>query len=491
MEIENISVLPNIFETFVLKQISLMKVGIRKMSDNMNDSEIAISIIVPVYNLERYIGLCIESVLNQTFKNYELILVDDYSDDNTKRIIRAYIQHEETANIILLENDKKMDAGTSRNRGLDIARGEYLLFLDGDDTLEYNALELMYNVCQNNKVDIVIYNFSVFNNNTHEIKECNAPVDKLIKERESFVLSDISDCSFQYFHETAWDKIFRRKFIQENGIKFQCQDNANDQYFVYAALLKAKSIIKISDYLLRYRINREDQLSTSGNISRNPKCIWCATKATLDCIDNMGLYDMYRKSIHTYAVSRLIFSLKQIKISERENLFDFYKNEGFKALKMDNCSIEHFEIPYFFALYKWFVSLDSIKKLEEISTWSLWSDENKWKRLFDELTLEKKITLWGAGVNGGRFLERIYDYKLDIRYVVDMDENKIGRLLYGYEIKPYSDVENGDLIVALHPDHILAIRHLMKRQKKKVKILDARAYLHFDIDYEQAKFEVL
>lgn len=461
------------------------------MSDHMNDNEIAISIIVPVYNLERYIGDCIESVLNQTFKNYELILVDDYSDDHTKEIIRAYIQREETANIILLENDKKTDAGTSRNKGLDIARGEYLLFLDGDDILEYNALEQMYRVCQTNKADIVIYNFSVLNNNTHEIKACNALVDKLVKEREIFAFSDLSDCSFQYFHETAWDKIFRRKFIQENGIKFQCQNNANDQYFVYAALLKAKSIIKISDYLLRYRINREDQLSASRSISRNPKCIWCATKATLDCIDSMGLYDMYRKSIHTYAVFRLIFSLKQTKISEREKLYEFYKDEGFNALKMDRCSIEHFEIPYFFALYKWFVSLDSVQKLEEINTWSLWSNENKWKRLFDELTLEKRIILWGAGVNGGRFLERIHEYKPDIRCVVDMDENKTGRLFYGYEIKAYSDVESGDLIVALNPEHILVIRHLMNRQKKKVKILDARAYLYFDIDYEQTKFEVL
>ena len=114
------------------------------MAINDKKKEIAISVIVPTFNLEKYIKECVDSVLNQSFKNFEIILVDDGSDDDTKKIIKYYIEHEEKTDIILLENEENRGAGYSRNRGLNIARGKYLLFLDGDDMLEHNALEKLY-----------------------------------------------------------------------------------------------------------------------------------------------------------------------------------------------------------------------------------------------------------------------------------------------------------------------------------------------------------
>lgn len=456
----------------------------------MKNNEIAVSVIVPVYNLEKYIGDCIDSVLNQSLKNVELILVDDCSTDHTKEVIKEYIECETSIDIILLENDKNEDAGYSRNKGLDIARGEYLLFLDGDDMLEHNALERLYNVCKETKADIVNYNYYFFDNNTHKKVEYNSPVDVLIEMMKVFELSDFRDCIFQFFREVAWDKIFRRAFIQENGIRFQCQANANDQFFVYAALLKAERIIKISDYLLNYRINRENQLSTNGNISRNPRCIFRATKATLDYMEKCGLYDLYQKSFLAYAVERLIFSLKKVDSTEAEKLITFYKQEGFEVLKMTGCGMAGFGIPYFYAMYNWLIHIKSAKEVEKTQNWKLWNDESKCEQLFYELMHEKKIVLWGAGKNGKKFLEKACRYKMDIKCVVDMDESKIGQIVYGHEIKCYGDVKDGDLIIVLNPNHILAVRHVMVQQKKKVKILDVCAYLYFDDDYEQAKFKV-
>lgn len=461
------------------------------MSVKVKDNEISVSVIVPAYNLEKYIGDCIESVLTQSLKNFELILIDDSSDDNTKKIIKEYIEREKTTDIILLENDKNRNAGYSRNRGLDIARGKYLLFLDGDDMLECNALERLYTICEETGSDIAICNYRYYDNNTEEITNYRSPVDALMDAMNSFRTSDMRDCVFQYFREMAWNKIFRREFIQDSGIKFQCQSNANDQFFVYVAMLKAERIIKIPDHLLNYRKNRENQLSTSENISRNPMCIWNATKATKDYIDNLGLYDLYQKSFQTYVVMRLIFSIKNVDSREGEKLITFYKEEGYEALGMNDCTIEDFGIPYFYAVYNWLIHIKSTDELEETKKWRLWNDDYKCERLFHELTQEKNIVLWGAGVNGGKFLEKACHHGLGIRRVVDLDENKAGQIIYGHEIESYSRIEDGDFIIALNPDHILAIRHLMVRQKKNVQVLDARAYLCFDIAYEQAKFKVL
>ena len=461
------------------------------MAINDKKKEIAISVIVPTFNLEKYIKECVDSVLNQSFKNFEIILVDDGSDDDTKKIIKYYIEHEEKTDIILLENEENRGAGYSRNRGLNIARGKYLLFLDGDDMLEHNALEKLYSVGEKSDADIVIYNYYFLDDHTHVSTKCHSPVDMLVENEKSFVSSDVGDYIFQYFREIAWDKLFRREFIQESNIRFQCQSNANDQFFVYAAMLKAQRMVKIIDYLLRYRINRRNQLSTSGNISRNPLCIFDAVRATMNDMVEHGFYHLYKRSYHIYVIERLIFSMEKVDSTEAEKLLVFYQREGFQELELNECHMDCFGVPYFFAVYKKLLCMDSIEQLEDIRKWKLWDDERKVEKLFYELILENNIVLWGVGINGEKFLDKSCKYKLDIRCVVDMDENKTGKGIYGYKIKYYGDIEDGDLIIVLNPNHIPVISHLMSLQKKKLEILDVRAYLCLDLTYEQAKVEVL
>lgn len=457
----------------------------------MKNEEIAISVIIPVYNLENYIKDCINSLLNQSLKNFELILVDDCSDDSTKKIIKEYIDVEKTADIILIENEQNMGAGYSRNMGLDIARGKYLIFLDGDDIFEFNMLEKIYHVSEAARADIAIFNFYCFNNENYKNVKYSDPIDLLIKSSsESFQLSQIGDCAFQYVREIAWNKIFRRQFIVNEGIRFQCQNNANDQFFVYAGLINAKKIVKIPDYLLRYRTNRKNQLSAGSSISKYPLCIWNALKATLDYIIKVELFDLYKESFNIYSVQRLLFSLKKVGVKERKKLLNYYKERGFNALKLLNCNFQDFGIPYFYAVYKRLINLESPEGLEEIENWGMWNNKARCEQLFEELIKENNMILWGAGKNGEIFLEKANDNRLDIKCIVDMDENKVGQVLQGHVIKYHDNIENNNLIIATNPDHILAIKHQIIQQKKKVNIFDLRAYLCFNIAYAQAKFEV-
>lgn len=448
------------------------------------ESGIAVSVIIPAYNLESYIGACMESIVSQSLKKIELIVVDDGSTDNTIQIIQNYIDTciEEIEDIILLRNDQNRGAGYSRNRGLDIARGKYLLFLDGDDFFEHDMIERMFCKCEECGADIAICNWYYFDNNTGESVKCDDSKYFPVYDWDNcFQLSDISAFAFQYIHEIAWNKMFRHDFIKENQFRFQCQQNANDQFFVFAGLLKARKIVRLEECLLSYRMNVKNQLSSS--VSKDPYCIWNATKEISDYMDRIGQYELYKKSFHTYVVNRLIFSLR--KIDEKENLLQFYRNEGFDRLRIKVCEPGDFSIPYFYQVWKW---LTELKCAEDIATPYLreifWNSE-KCKELFSGLQ-QRQIVLWGAGADGNMFLEKSSDYNLDIRCVIDRDENKVGTVISDYRISDSSSIKNGDFIVATNPLHIPAIQYTAKCQGKAAEILDVRAYLYCGVDMEQS-----
>lgn len=120
-----------------------MKYQIVKHS-KIGDAQPSVSIIIPVFNVENYINQCVESIGAQTFKNFEIIIVDDCSNDGTLKILESL--HNKYPNISIYKTDKPSGSpATGRNIGLQKAKGDYILFVDGDDWLDSNYLELLYN----------------------------------------------------------------------------------------------------------------------------------------------------------------------------------------------------------------------------------------------------------------------------------------------------------------------------------------------------------
>ena len=109
----------------------------------MSNKNIKVSVIVPVYNTELYLERCLNSILNQTFKDIELIIVNDNSNDNSHKIIETFIN--ENNNIKYIDNKENKGVSNCRNEAIKISSGEYLLFVDSDDYLEENMIEIMYN----------------------------------------------------------------------------------------------------------------------------------------------------------------------------------------------------------------------------------------------------------------------------------------------------------------------------------------------------------
>ena len=225
-----------------------------------------ISVICPMYNAERYIKTCINSVLTQTFTDFELILIDDCSTDNTLEIAKSF----KDSRIKLFHNKKNLgNPGIVRNIGLDIACGEFVYFIDNDDALTKNAFDILMKKMYETNADI-IYSCSWMIPSDSEFTELidgmpgivqktlSKPVSKKLSER---ILIELCQNGMS---STAWLYLYRRKLFDNPNGKIRFPNCLAEDVFVHLDMLLATdNIVKIKTPFYVYR-NRKDSLSHSG-----------------------------------------------------------------------------------------------------------------------------------------------------------------------------------------------------------------------------------
>ena len=204
-----------------------------------------ISIIVPIYNAEKYLNKCIDSIINQSKKELEIILINDGSTDNSENIIKKY----DDKRIKYFKN-KNQGIGKTRNFGIEKVTGKYLMFLDSDDFLELNACEKMFEKAEKDKLDIVICDYYRYfdNGNKEEVKLPNF---------KNSSLKDNTDIICE--HLSPWAKIYRTDLIKNNNIKFVENLKYEDAPFVIEALDCAKKIGKVNLPLNYYVIHEKSE----------------------------------------------------------------------------------------------------------------------------------------------------------------------------------------------------------------------------------------
>lgn len=219
-----------------------MKYQIVKHS-KIGDAQPSVSIIIPVFNVENYINQCVESIGAQTFKNFEIIIVDDCSNDGTLKILESL--HNKYPNISIYKTDKPSGSpATGRNIGLQKAKGDYILFVDGDDWLDSNYLELLYNSIKKNNSDICFSNG--FKNHLNS------------KQSQRYYKENYLDADDELrgFHESfmLWDKLFSRKFLVDNNLfisELQASEELN--FIIKAYYLSKRSVVSKGNYGYNYR----------------------------------------------------------------------------------------------------------------------------------------------------------------------------------------------------------------------------------------------
>ena len=226
-----------------------------------NNNSPKISVIIPVYNTERYLEDCLTSVVGQSFSCLEIIIVDDGSTDDSFLIINRFAEKDARIKVITQENK---GAAAARNAGLEIATGEYVTFVDSDDTIDEKTYEIAYETAMATSADVVIFG-----------------EDRLSLQDQTYdngfkVLSLLTS-SF------LWNKLYKRSFLLENG--FKIPENIpcyHDECFNFLVLPKAKCITCISDKFYHYRRGRSGSIQTSSNVKKKADSIVLSTRLICD-----------------------------------------------------------------------------------------------------------------------------------------------------------------------------------------------------------------
>lgn len=216
-----------------------------------------ISIIIPVYNVEKYIEKAMESIIKQTYKNIEIIIIDDESKDNSIEICEKYEKQDKRIKII---HQKNKGLSGARNTGLEVATGEYIMFIDPDDTFELDACENLYNAIEKTKADYVIANYR---NMDEDDTKWEKPAFDLTKYKEMEITSEDISKSFYVMNSGVWNKIFNKKFLDNINIKFIEKMPAEDAIFTTYCYMKAKKIYYIPETVYNYRLRESDSISSS------------------------------------------------------------------------------------------------------------------------------------------------------------------------------------------------------------------------------------
>lgn len=411
-----------------------------------------ISIIMPLYNAEKYLAECLDSVLKQTFNNFELICVNDASTDLTLQMIYDY--QKKDSRIKIFSNDRRCGAAVSRNRGMCEAKGKYLAFLDGDDIFDEMMLEEAYHKIEEKKADIVMYEFRhVSSEYIHKkLQVCHSGeyINKYCKN--TFSVRECEAYEFIIWASGPWNKLYKKEFIERNEIVFQDLPCANDVYFVNMALMLADKIIMLETKNIMVYVRDH---SEAGRISydRDPMCSY-------EALMHMGKELVKRerfKELCSFFYYRAYFSLQSALASDKkkERAKDFYlflQKGGIRNL----CSLDkqvydtveqHVKRELMQFMHKNFDS--GWYEEKNILTLFLYQKADKVIELYERIRLSgKKIAIWGAGQHGETLLRFCLQYKLSVEAIVDKAEDKHGSILCGYTIvSPHDVIDKVQVIV--------------------------------------------
>lgn len=213
-----------------------------------------VSVIVPVYNVEQYLDECLNSIRQQTYRNLEIIVVEDCSTDNS---LNTFIKHSEDPRVKLIQHEKNSGLSAARNTGIDAAKGDYIMFVDSDDLVHLSLIELCVKYAIVNDADLITYNFKAFEDGIKLSPQLDLPdVDnlKVLEQGENYF-------NQQHF---AWLKFIRTDLLKSRNLYFPVGLYYEDWPFHWELGLIANKKIHIPAELLLYRQRKTSITGSSG-----------------------------------------------------------------------------------------------------------------------------------------------------------------------------------------------------------------------------------
>ena len=278
-----------------------------------------ISVIVPVYNTARYLHQCIDSLINQTWKDVEFIFIDDGSTDGSYEILKEYREKDERIKIIRQEN---MYAGVARNNGMKHANGKYIIFLDSDDYFDLTLLEKAFHCAEKNQAEIVYWWHYLYDNRTGKILKY-----PFRKYHGVFSGEMLGENMFTTLSVVPWNRLYLRSFLIRQNLEFQTIHKHNDVYFGLLTVALAERIVCLNKYLVYYRINNPESLQGRGTIAY-PYLIQVYIAVKQHLIENGIFHGNIKKAYNkrlSNSIERRTRSKKEVMLS-KEYYFEMKKN---------------------------------------------------------------------------------------------------------------------------------------------------------------------
>lgn len=287
---------------------------------------IKVSVILPVYNGEKYIKKCMESLIGQTLKEIEIICVDDGSVDGTLEALKEY-ENLDNVTVITQEN---AGAGAARNKGMSYAKGKFLSFLDADDIFEKDMLEVAYNKAVEDKADMVVFNSDQYYEDTQEYKKADWTLRYAkIPPYTPFKHRQMTENVFKVFVGWAWDKLFLKEFVDKYSLKFQEQRTSNDMFFVFMATVLSNRITVVPKDKVLVHQRRNNAVSLSNTREKSWQCFHEALKKLKQGLVEHGIYKEVEQDYINYALHFSLWNLNTVSKTVYDDMLNKLKNEWF------------------------------------------------------------------------------------------------------------------------------------------------------------------
>lgn len=275
--------------------------------------QIRVSVVIPFYNVADYLPECVESVLAQSLPGVEAILVDDGSDDGSEKLADEYAK--KYSDRVKVIHQKNMGAAVARNAGFDIAEGDYIHFLDSDDRLKKNAMQVLVDEAGSKDLDILFFSAEVFSTDPLLADDVIAHKDEFIIRSDTGKVMGGRESLLKFYETTkneypvaAWRRLYRKSFLDECGVRFPDGVIHEDEHFGFFTQYYAKRLEQIGEILLERRLRR-DSVMYSKKLMDSVLGYKCVYLKLIDFIEQTDLSDEDRKLMITHSERHIFHTI--------------------------------------------------------------------------------------------------------------------------------------------------------------------------------------
>ena len=391
----------------------------------MSENPIRISVVVAVYNAEKYLSQMMDSLLSQTLQEIEVICVDDGSTDTSLEILKRYAERDKRIEI-RNQTEASDGAALARNMGIQIAKGKYIAVLDADDFFELDMLEKAYQKAEESNADVTLFDGYVFDDSAGTDRETGMILrpEYLPAGKTVFEPKENAENLFFMTIGSAWNALFSTDFVRREQLEFQSFHHADDLGFVYLAYASANRIAVLSERLIHYRINNPN--SQAGTLDRWPEAAGGALKAFKKKLEEKGLFAAYRVSFVQLALKYFDTYVNAIKdAGSFEEFYTEWKNRYMEVLGLDALNDEQFSQRRLLQLRNAIRDLSPaaflFRKMKHQKPF------DRYESVFRKMKPDSRIIIYGAGQLGHMlFLDVLQQHNYCITAWVDQAYDSIG-----------------------------------------------------------------